>query len=305
MISRLRIFFVFCILVACLNACSYNEEAQVDSKLVVATTGMIADALRHILPPEIEVHALMGPGVDPHLYEPLPSDVRALAKAKFVVYNGLHLEGKMTEVLHKLERYKLVHAWSEGLSEESLIRVSEDYFDPHIWLDPFIWAEGLYALKNKTKKAFPQYREFIEESFMSYKKEILKEAHRMNGLLSVIPQNQRTLITSHDAFSYFGKAFDVRVMALQGISTVGETGLRKVESLADFIVKNEIKSVFIESSVSTKSVTALQESCERKSYTLQRGGVLYSDALGDAKSGADTYLGMLRKNTSTIVNGLK
>jgi manganese/zinc/iron transport system substrate-binding protein len=287
------------------SSCQYNPTENQQEKLIVATTGMIGDALHNILPNSFQIHTLMGPGVDPHLYEAKPSDIRQLAKAEVIVYNGLHLEGKMAELFSKLGKEKLVHAISDGLEEKSLISIGEHSHDPHIWLDPFIWARGVDALGSALAKRYPELAKVILLNATNYKLKILMTASWMKNEISTIEKDKRVLITSHDAFNYFGKAFDVQVEALQGISTVAEPGIRKVEELTDFIIQRKIKSVFVESSVSSKAILSLRQACERSNYSIDEGGTLYSDAMGDEASGADTYIDMLKANTRTIVKGLK
>ena len=294
---------VFAVIV--LNSCEYNPKEHLQKNLVVATTGMIGDALEEILPSEFKIHTLMGPGVDPHLYEAKPSDITYLANAEAIVYNGLHLEGKMAELFPKLKREKLVVAIGDGLSEHALIEVGDGAHDPHIWLDPFIWRFGIEHMGLELMEGFPDQADEIMENLHRYLKEIDETGKWMISELEKIEESKRVLITSHDAFNYFGRAFDVQVEALQGISTVGEPGIKKVDELTEFIVNRKIASVFVESSVSSKAMKALKEACERKGYKIGDGGTLYSDAMGDESEDAHTYIKMLQRNTETIVKGLK
>ncbi len=266
---------------------------------------MLGDALREILPADYIVYSLMGPGLDPHSYEAKPSDIQQLALAETVVYNGLHLEGKMSELFEKLEKEKLVYAFSDGLSKEKIIDAGQDTHDPHIWLDPFLWAEGVKSLGKQLAKKYPSDAKIILERSEKYALEIETIGQWMREQINTIPKNQLVLITSHDAFSYFGRQFDIEVDALQGISTVSEPGIRTVSDLMKKIIRRKIAAVFIESSVSSKSIQALKEACARKNYTLKEGGTLYSDAMGDASDNAETYLKMLERNTETVVSGLK
>lgn len=288
-----------------LAACTYQPKQHQTPFLVVATTGMIGDAAKNILPENFTVHVLMGPGVDPHMYEAKPSDIRSLSKAETIVYNGLHLEGKMAEILMKLKREKEVLALADGLNQEALIEVDEGVHDPHIWLDPFLWAEGVKYIGKQLAGVYPAFESEILSRTERYVMQIEAQGEMMKVQFDQIPARQRVLITSHDAFNYFGKAFGIEVEALQGISTVAEPGIRKVEELTDLILKRNIPSLFVESSVSSKSIQALKQACARSDYNIRDGGTLYSDAMGDEKSGAETYLKMLKVNTETIVKGLK
>jgi len=286
------------------NSCKFKPKEWQEEYKVVATTGMIGDALENILPSRFSVHTLMGIGVDPHQYEAKPKDIEQLALAETIVYNGLHLEGKMVGLFEKLNREKNVRAISDGLSEERLISTNEFVHDPHIWLDPFLWADGIDVLGKQLAKDYPDFGEEILENTKIYTTKIRKVGLWMRNEIEKIPVKQRVLITSHDAFHYFGKSFNVKVDALQGISTVSEPGIRTVSSLMDLIIKNKIPAVFIESSVAKKPIQALKEACARKGYRLNEGGMLFSDAMGDKSQNAETYLKMLQRNTETLVWGL-
>ncbi len=297
--------FLSLLVLLTLFSCKYNPKKWQEKKLVVTTTGMLGDAIREILPSDYTVYHLMGAGVDPHSYEAKPSDIQQLAKAETIVYNGLHLEGKMVELFEKLGKEKMVYAFSDGLDEKKIISAGPGSHDPHIWLDPFLWAAGVEQLGIQLAKNYPEDKAEIIKNANAYAFEIRRIGNWMRTEIEGIPENQRVLITSHDAFSYFGRQFNVEVDALQGISTVSEPGIRTVSSLTQKIIQRKIAAVFIESSVSTKSIQALKEACKRKNYILREGGTLYSDAMGDASVNAETYLKILQRNTETLVDGLK
>ncbi len=288
-----------------LNGCKYEPKQWQEEKLIVTTTGMLGNALEKIMPATFKVYTLMNTGVDPHSYEAKPNDIQQLALAETIVYNGLHLEGKMVDLFKKLGKEKLVYALSDGLIPNKIIHAGSGSHDPHIWLDPFLWADGVEALGKKLADKYPEDKIEILANTLQYVNEIRSTGVWMQNEIDQIPKQQRLLITSHDAFSYFGRQFGVEVDALQGISTVSEPGIRTVSDLTQKIIQREISAVFIESSVSSKSIQALMESCSRRNYKLRKGGTLYSDAMGDKKSNAETYLKMLRRNTETLVSGLK
>lgn len=302
--QRKRTVFAFILMLICFFSCRYKSNEWKEEKLVVATTGMIGDALHNILPSNFKIHTLMGAGVDPHTYEARPHDINQLAKAETIVYNGLHLEGKMANLFVKLALDKNVLAISDGLPENKLIRHAGSMHDPHIWLDPFLWAIGIDKMGSQLAMNYPEDSTEILMNTKMYVQQILETARWMQTQVEIIPKKQRVLITSHDAFHYFGKSFQVQVDALQGISTVSEPGIRTVSSLMNRIVANNIPAVFIESSVPKKSILALKEACARKGYTLKEGGMLFSDAMGDKSQQAETYLKMIRRNTETLVKGL-
>lgn len=303
--GRIAKFMLFLTLaISLFNSCKFNPKKWQEPYKIVATTGMIGDALENILPTRFSIHTLMGIGVDPHQYEAKPKDIKELALAQTIVYSGLHLEGKMVGLFEKLRREKKVRAISDGLSEDRLINTNSFVHDPHIWLDPFLWADGIDELGKQLAEDYPEFGTEIIKKTKIYTAKIRKIGEWMRREIDEIPIKQRVLITSHDAFHYFGKSFNVKVDALQGISTVSEPGIRTVSSLMNLIIANDIPAVFIESSVAKKSIQALKEACERKGYHLKEGGMLFSDAMGDKSQNAETYLKMLQRNTETLVEGL-
>lgn len=287
-----------------LTSCEYNSADWQKKHKIVATTGMIGDALKNILPANFSIHVLMGAGVDPHMFEAKPRDIDQLAMAETIVYNGLHLEGKMVSLFSKLKLDKNVFAISNGLPKNKILKASAFSHDPHIWLDPFLWAVGIDHLGHNLAKVYPEFAKQILHNTRLYSLEINQMGEWMMAKFATIPKKQRILITSHDAFNYFGKAFGIKVDALQGVSTLSEPGIRTVDALMKTIIEHKVPSVFVESSVSKKSIQALKEVCARKDYTLKEGGTLFSDAMGDKSQNAETYLKMLKRNTETLVKGL-
>ncbi len=299
--------FLLLLLVFLLGCEGGPADDKADRKLrVVATTGMIADLARHIGGDSVEVLALMGPGVDPHLYKATQGDLGRLRAADIVLYNGLHLEGKMGEVLEKLEQIKTVVPVSRGIGVDRLIDHPEyeGTYDPHIWFDVQLWAEALDEVLATLIEADPANRSYFERNAEAYRRE-LAELHKwVRQEIKKIPPERRILITAHDAFSYFGRAYDIEVRGLQGISTVSEFGLKDRVDLIDFIAGRGIKAVFVETSVSQKNIRAIVEGCRQKGHEVRIGGSLYSDAMGEAGGPAGEYTGMVRSNVNTIVNAL-
>lgn len=300
---RYSIYFL-AILVTTLG-CRYDAQKWVKPKQIVATTGMVGEIATRILPKGYTISILMGPGVDPHLYEAKPSDIRHLGEAEVILYSGLHLEGKLAKLFPKLKNEKTVLAVSEGLPEDQLISVTDDLHDPHIWLDPVLWAQGVQYIGEQLALRYPEDAKIIRWNTGKYVDLIVETAEKMKRQLGKIPREKRVLITSHDAFQYFGRRFQVQVEAIQGVSTVSEPGIQAIGKLVDLILKQKVNAVFVESSVSSKSITALIESVERNKHAVKRGEVLYSDAFGGADSGADSYIGMLKTNMYHIYEGLK
>jgi len=305
MVSLMKInFFIFLTVLCFIQSCRWNPKDSGDPNLIVCTTTLIGDAVKQLVGNRHEVHTLMGAGVDPHTYEAKPSDVRALGNSRVIIYNGLHLEGKMTTLFERIGREKEVIAFSDGMDHKFLINVNAQTHDPHVWFDPDLWFQGIRYCAYKLIKVYPADREFILNNLRKIEADFDSLKNDLKTDLKKIPKENRVMITSHDAFHYFGRAFEVEVLALQGVSTVTEPGLKDVSNLVDLIVKRRIKAVFVESSVSPKSIKAVQEACKTKGHILRVGGTMYSDALGDYESGANTYLGMMRSNVRTLINGL-
>ncbi len=302
-----RVFFIAILLITGqLVSCSGTIEVE-KSNTIVCTTGMIGDAIKNIVGNKMNVHVLMGPGVDPHLYKVVPTDVQELSRAEIVCYNGLHLEGKMTDILKNLNKYHDIPtlAFSDGLSEQDLKAGEGGAHDPHIWFDVSIWSKTVSYAGQQIAKLYPEYgQDFIQrtERYVSQ----LDSLHQwVTRQIASIPKNSRVLITAHDAFGYFGNAYEIEVRGLQGISTVSQAGIKDRKDLVDMIIKRNIKAIFVETSISDKQLNAIVEDCKKQGHSIQIGGNLYSDAMGIEGSSGDTYIGMIKANVTTIVNALK
>ncbi len=285
--------------------CTSAETGESDYIKIVCTTGIIGDAVSHMVSDSCVVRSLMGPGTDPHLYKPTKAALDMLSEADIIIANGLHLEGRMQDILEKLSRTKTVIFMAESIPQNALIYADESgqIPDPHIWFDVMLWRQAVGNLGEDLAKAAP---ECLLNSKMSAYINGLDTLHQWAGhQIADIPPSQRVLITAHDAFSYFGKSYGMEVIGLQGISTMAEYGIRDVTNLVDLIVKRKIKSIFIESSVSTRSIEAVIAGCRERGFELNLGGTLYSDALGGADSGADTYVKMVTLNVNTIKTALQ
>ncbi len=292
------------------GACSETPSgrARRHGKLrVVATVGMLADAARAIGGDRVLVHALMGPGIDPHLFKASDADIGRLVDADAIVYVGLHLEGKMTRVFERMRRYKPTLAIGETLAPERL-RTAPGFagtYDPHIWFDVALWADALVALRDELIERDPAGAAHYRARWRRYDAELRALDRWVRARIAEIPARRRVLITAHDAFGYFGRAYGIEVRGLQGLSTVSEAGLRDLARLLDLIVARRIGAVFVESSVSRRGIEALIAGARARGHSLRIGGTLYSDALGPPGSGAETYIGMVRHNVNAIVEALK
>lgn len=303
-----KIFIICCI--AWLTGCK-SEKPQEDAGVptFVTTTGMLADALSHLVGDHAEVIALMGAGVDPHLYQATPGDLAKMNKADLILYNGLFLEGKLQDILKKLERTRTVINFSDGIAESGLLDVTnaqyeQEVYDPHIWFDIDIWSEGITALADRLSENYPDWTETLSANRDAYLAELAELKTELVTMVEVLPEERRILVTSHDAFHYFGRMLDIRVEALQGISTASEFGLRDRKNLVNLILEENIPAIFIESSVGDKPIRAILSDCRDRGREVRLGGMLYSDAMGEAGSPEGTYIGMIRHNVTTVVKGL-
>lgn len=270
---------------------------------IVATTGMIADLARSIGGEQVEVIALMGPGVDPHLYRPTARDIARINDANLILYNGLHLEGRMASIFENLPHKSF--EIGAAIPTSQLLHAEEGEFDPHIWHSPELWAqtagplaERLGALDALNDGVFRERAREHSEEFTALTDELRKEISR-------IPVDQRILVTAHDAFAYFGRTFGLEVHAIQGINTTAEAGAKAMTDLADLIAERKVKAIFVESSVSPATIEALQRAVRARGHEVVVGGELYSDALGAAGTPEGTVAGMIRHNVRTISEALK
>lgn len=299
---------IFVLILGLLTSCDTVENNnQFGTLKIVTTTGMIEDAVKNIVGDSASIESLMGPGVDPHLYKATQGDLKKLTGADLIFYNGLHLEGKMAEVLEKLGATKPVVAVTEGIMEERLRRVPEfnDSHDPHIWFDVELWKEAVKQIDINMQQIDPDHKDYYHQNTLRYLQRLDSLHNTVQQQIATIPKQQRVLITAHDAFGYFGDAYDIEVKGLQGISTLSEYGLRDVADLTQFIADRNIKAVFVETSVSQKAINAVVEGCKQKGVDVSIGGSLYSDAMGEKGSPEGTYVGMVNANVSTIVDALK
>jgi manganese/zinc/iron transport system substrate-binding protein len=269
----------------------------------VATVGRVADIVRTVAGDRAEVTSLIGTGVDPHLYKPTRDDVLKLSDADIVFYAGLHLEGKMTDVLVRVARSKPVFAVSEDLPEEKLLKEGEAV-DPHVWMDVSLWAQTVPVVVRELSKVDPAGAEGYAARGAALEKELAALHEYGQRVIASIPQERRVLITSHDAFSYFGRAYGIEVRGVQGISTESEAGLKDINDLVDFLVSRKISAVFVESSVPRKNVEALIEGARTRGHTVVIGGEMFSDAMGTEGTYEGTYIGMLDHNLTLAARAL-
>ena len=274
---------------------------------VVATTGMIADLASRVAGDLACVESLMGPGVDPHLYKPSQGDVMRLANAALILYNGLHLEGKMGDILERLSARRPVVAVAEVIPPERLTHPKEfqGQADPHVWFDVSLWSLVLAPLERELASLLPQHATTFRANAERIRSELATLEEEIRAEVATLPKDARVLVTAHDAFGYFGRRYGFEVVALQGISTVAEAGIEDVNRVVDLIVERRIKAIFVEASVPRRSIVAVQEACRAKGHEVQVGGELFSDSMGAAGTEAGTYVGMVRHNVHSIVQALR
>ena len=284
-----------------------QPDESTDGKLrVVTTIGMITDVVRHVGAERVDVVGMMGPGVDPHLYKPTAKDVQRLGSAHLIFYNGLHLESKMGDVLAKMSGNTKTVAVTDAVNQDMLLRPPEfeGQFDPHLWFDVTLWMKTVGKVRDALSEFDPDNTMMYWTNAERYLAKLAELHQYVKSQAERVPPQQRVLVTAHDAFNYFGKAYGFEVRGLQGISTATEAGIADVQALATFIAERRIPAVFVESSVSSRSLEAVQAAVRSKGFDVKIGGELFSDAMGNEGTPEGTYIGMVRHNIDTIVNAL-
>jgi manganese/zinc/iron transport system substrate-binding protein len=272
---------------------------------VLCTVGMVADLARNVGGPRVEVTQLLGEGTDPHTYKSGPGDLRKLTEADLILYNGLHLEGKMADTLARAAQRRPAFAVTEYLPPEVVRKNEEGQYDPHLWFDVSAWSKAAGIVCEILEKFDPPHAAEYRENCRRYQQRLANLHDYARKELASVPRDRRVLVTAHDAFRYFGHAYDVEVKGIQGISTEAEAGVNEINALVDFLVSRKIKAVFVESSVNEKNVRSLIQGCRDRGHEVKIGGELFSDAMGKPGTPEGTYEGMIRHNVDTIVKALR
>lgn len=273
---------------------------------VVTTTGMIGDLVLRIGGPHVQVTSLMGPGVDPHLYKASEGDVARMSSADLILYNGLHLEGAMADLFERMAGRIPTVAVTDRIDRTALLAPADfkGNFDPHVWFDVSLWMRAGQRVADALGERDPEHRDDYSARYALYAAE-LSDLHReVESRAAMLPPDRRVLITAHDAFNYFGRAYGFEVRGLQGISTAAEAGTADVQELAAYIADHRIPAIFVETSVPARSIEAVQAAVRARGFDVKIGGHLYSDALGNPDTPEGSYVGMIRYNTETIVSAL-
>lgn len=285
-------------------ACSGSKSAR--KKQVVCTIGMVTDVVREVAGGRIPVTGIIGEGVDPHLYKPTRNDIAAMQAADLVFYSGLLLEGKMTDTLIRLARDKPVTAVTERIDEQYLIQPPDmgGHFDPHVWMDVSAWSRTVDVIRAELTALEPEFAAEFSANATRYQSELAALDAYVKRVIGTIPPERRVLITAHDAFNYFGRAYGLEVLGIQGLSTESEAGLEDINRLVDLIVERKITAVFVETSVADRNVRALLEGARARGHTVTIGGTLFSDAMGAPGTYEGTYIGMIDHNATVIARAL-
>ncbi len=283
-----------------------SNKNQSQQYTIVATTGMITDIVEQIAGDHAEVTGLINSGIDPHLYQPTRSDIQSLMNADIVFYNGLHLEGKMTDAFERIAQQTKAFAVTAQLDRQQLL-APEEYegnYDPHIWMDPQAWGSAAKVISNALITHDPQNESSYTANLETLQSQIENLDQYALDSIASIPEDQRVLVTAHDAFSYFGNRYGFEVVGIQGISTESEAGVRDIERLVDLLVTRKIGAVFVESTVSQRNIQALIAGAKGRGHDVIIGGELFSDAMGAPGTYEGTYIGMIDHNITIITRAL-
>jgi manganese/zinc/iron transport system substrate-binding protein len=311
----LLLIAVFCL---ALPACDSGGRGAADAQAnaggpprypfrVTTTVGMITDIVRQVAGEKAKVIGIIGEAVDPHLYRPGTNDVALLMSADVVFYSGLLLEGKMADTLVNVaSSVHHVHQVTRLIDEKYLLEPEAfgGHPDPHVWMDVQAWMKAVEVVAQKLSAYDPTNSVMYEANSRAYTAELEKLDRYAKQAIATIPKAQRIMITAHDAFNYFGRAYDVEVLGIQGLSTESEAGLERINRLVDLIVERDVKAVFVESSVPDKYIRALIEGADHRGRQVSKGGTLFSDAMGPPGTYEGTYLGMIDHNVTTVARAL-
>lgn len=306
--SKYVLFLVLAVAMV-ISACTSDKgnsgKSQQGEKInVVTTIAQIAEPLSIIGGDKVEVTSLMGPGVDPHLYNATQGDIKKLESSDAVFYSGLHLEANMTKVFEEIGKSKPVLGIGDSIAADQLLKDEGGAIDPHIWFDIDLWQQALENATSKLKEMSAENADYFEANKEKYFEELQKLKNESKEKLAQVPKEKRILVTAHDAFGYFGRLQDVEVVGLQGLSTEDEIGLTDIEDTIKIILDHKVPAVFIESSINPASINAVIEGAKKQGLDIKLGGELFSDAMGEEGTPEGTYIGMYRHNVETIYKAL-
>lgn len=300
--NRRQLLTFGCIL-PIVSACGVQPVSG--SMNILSTTSQIGDIVRELVGATLPHSTLIRTGLDPHTYKATASDLLRFNDARIMLYNGMNLEASLERVLTNMPSTIRVASLAEAFRSHELLHGSENHLDPHIWFDVALWRRAVRYVADVLIEANAREALSIEERARSYDATLAGLAQEVQQCIDRIPPSRRVLITAHDAFGYFGRAYGFEVLGIQGISTATEAGIQDMSALANSIVSRQVPAIFVESTVSPKTIEALQAAVVARGGRVQLGGSLYSDSLGEPNSGAETYVGMIRHNVKTIVRALE
>ncbi len=272
----------------------------------LATIGMVADVAAHVAGDCVAVEQMMGPGVDPHLYQASAGDVRGLQQADAILFSGYALEGQLGDVLEKLGEKKPTIAVSPAAIDPVDLITTQDVYgvDPHLWMDASLWAKTAPVIAEAFAEIAPDCADDMRDRAGAYQDQLAALHGWIEASLASIPESQRILVTAHDAFAYYGRAYDIEVAGIQGISTESEAGIADIREMVDTVVARAVPAVFVESTINPRTIQAVIDAAAERGQAVEIGGELYADAMGEAGTTGGTYIGMLVENTLTIVEAL-
>jgi len=296
--------------VGCAGAEKGASAADVGERKVrvTTTTNFITDTMRELGGDRVEVTGLMGAGVDPHLYKASAGDVGKLRDADLTVYGGLNLEGKMADLLDELAERQTTVAITKDLPRDRLLAPPQGTafeYDPHVWFDVGLWQIAARTAAAALKAKDPAHAAVYDTNLARYLQRLSAVDAEVREKIATIPRARRVLVTSHDAFGYFGRRYDLDVVAIQGISTATEATTASIRRVAEIIAERDVRAAFIESSVPRQTIDAVLAAARERGADVRLGGSLFSDAAGDSGTPEGTYVGMLRANADTITKGLR
>ncbi len=297
---------IIIVLILVFVSCKKESKESREKPQIVATTSILADGIKNIVGNQAEVVALMPAGVDPHLYKASVRDLDLLTNADLVVYHGLYLEGKMTEIFEKLATSQQLIDISQGVPQAELIRSGSEAHsvDPHIWFDVNLWSEAMAFTAQQIIAWKPEWRSAVESNSSNYQKQLTELDSEVRLKVNELRSAGQVLVTAHDAFAYFGKAYRLEVKSLQGLSTLSEPGLRDLTELIQVVQENKVKAIFAEQTISPKAIKAVAAGAAERNHQVKLAGPLYTDSLDALGTPAGTYIGMVRMNLNTIYENL-
>lgn len=274
---------------------------------IVTTTAMVSDIVTAVAGDRGVVTGLITGDKDPHMFTTGNKDVKNMLVADAVFYTGLMLEGRMGDDFALVGRKgKPVFPVTEGLDRDKLREPPEfeGHWDPHVWMDVQLWSECVSHVAKELGNLDASSKDDYQARAEAYQKQLSGLDAYIKKVIATIPEEQRFLVTAHDAFGYFAEAYGIEVRAIQGISTDSQAAIADINLLVDFVVENKVPAIFVESSVNPKNIEAVIEGCGSRGWTLKIGAELYSDAMGESGTYEGTYIGMMDHNATKITRAL-